>query len=1118
MYLLSGQSLTKADWFRPESMGLNLEERKSTASVTIGPEAPAIAVGAWLLDETEPGAGIVWRAKTTETQYNTKTRTVQLEHIVNTLKDVVMFGEIGPKEITGNSGATTCTAWQAISYILGKTSLWTISDEDWDNDYNGISNPYTFNGEDLLSAIETVLSSLEDSYLDFDLTALPFHLKVKKLSSTVKSEMRMSRNIQTLRKVIDRSRMYTRFYPIGENDLHIDGDYVSANENLYGTICKIETDSSKKTKAELLRWANERLSRHCEPSVTVTVSGLELSEATGESLDHIRINRLCQVPLPEFGTVITERVTKVSWSDKIREPEKVTVTLANQLEDVASIVNKLNKNASSSSKAKAKKDKEDHAWFVDTEDHVGMVAEAIIGHGPDGVDWSRVASLIVDGDGIHGRVTRAEGYMVTLAAEMDLSEERLKIGFENAINSTRSEFRMTSESLRIAFENGISCTRSEFKMTAESLRIGFENDISSTRSEFQMTSESLRIAFENGLSSARSEFQMTAESLRVSFESDITSTRSYIQETANTISAVVEGTGANAKLKKAQICLSINGSGGSSAYVDASKITLGSATQGGTQVSIADVMTVQNAGVNGGVAVRKKAVFQDAVYVYNHNLDAGNLINLEYALVSADVVNGSSSLEISDAQGNKTTIAVSGNSLVFTDKDNHTFSFSKATALSEAWDSGNFPLTVNATQTNGGTTTNVGHKSVGFTNASDIYLEIDKNGTPAQYGSSKKYINVPYKVTHHAAQPVGDQVRYTGSIAAVDASSVYNFGFDDVTLSDPDWQYPAANHNSDNTTASNSVIIAASNKTNGTERKKTIAIGLYVDATNKQCYVSAGGYKRAVESCAAVYNNGWEDCFDQVKLNYSTNQALGYGGSVTIYPNSKATPTGQATNITTKGITVTAPADNSITGWQNCYDSFDSSGTTATKTLSFGEQAAVTVKQTNKDGSVITRLSRTYTAPSAPSVAITAPSLPQFDDSGSNIKYKLTDEDDLFGYVRGVYNASAGPNSDEKPIQIILRVKEASAGFVSSVYVYDESSWRSSYSDAHRVLRLVKDYPQSGGSTVVNCDHTKIAGNYTFYCTITDNYNGTKTVNLALTVTTGTSLGVQNGKTYILYK
>ena len=595
MYLLSGQSLATADWFRPESMALNLEERKSTATITVGPEAPTIQVGAWLRDDQEPGNGIIWRVKSVETQYHTNSRTIQLEHIVNTLRDGVMFGEVTPKTITGNNSATTCTAKKAMQYILGRQDIWTLG--TFDSAYSDVTNPYNFNGDGLFAALETVTASLDDAHWEYDLSSLPFKLKILSASSDVDSEMRMSRNIRTIRRTVDRSRMFTRLYPIGENNLHITGDYVSRNEATYGTICKIETESSKKDKAELKRWALERLKNHCEPTVTILVEGVDLSQDTGEPLDRLTICRKCRVPLPEFGTTIAEKITKLSWSDKIREPKKVTVTLANNREDIASIINKQNAKGGGGARAKAKKDEEDHAWIDDTTDHVQLVAEAIIGHGPDGVDWSRVATLGVDGEGIHGRVTRAEGYMVTLAARLDMTEERLTIAFENAINSTRSEFAMTAESLRIGFENGLASTRSEFLMTSESLRVQFENDLASTRSEFQMTSESLRVQFENGLSSTRSEFQMTAESLRVSFESGQSSLRSefsmtaeslrtsfesadasirsLVTQTATSWEAKISGvTGSDGKVTAASIAVAINNAGEGVATINASKIYL----------------------------------------------------------------------------------------------------------------------------------------------------------------------------------------------------------------------------------------------------------------------------------------------------------------------------------------------------------------------------------------------------------------------------------------------------------------------------------------------------------------------------------------------------------------
>ena len=481
-------------------------------------------MGAWMLDD-EPGCGegIVWRVRSADMNYNTETRSLSLEHIINTLQDDIIFDEVTWEDIA--PGSSECSAKSAAQFILAQQSLWRLGDFE----FNDIAWPYQFNGDSLYSALQTVANSCPDCCWEYDLSRIPFRLHFRKIPEDATCEMRAGRNIKTLKRVIDRSGMYTRFYPIGKDDLHISGDYISKNESTYGMVAKVETFSGAETESALRSWAWERLKRHCQPKVTVTIGGLELSESTGEPLDKLTMNRKCRVPLPEFSTTITERIIRIRVTDKIRKPEEVTVTLGNELPDLASIVGEVEKEQASGSggggRGGMKKAGEDHAWFVDTDTHVGMVAEAIIGHGPDGVDWSRVAEVIVDGDGIHNRVTRAEGYLVTMEAKIDLTEEKLRAEFNNIADSLRSELEMSAESLRVEFENLNNSTRSELQITSESLRAEFENLNNSTRSELQITSESLKAEFTNEINSTRNELLITSESLR----STITDTASGLQ-------------------------------------------------------------------------------------------------------------------------------------------------------------------------------------------------------------------------------------------------------------------------------------------------------------------------------------------------------------------------------------------------------------------------------------------------------------------------------------------------------------------------------------------------------------------------------------------------------------
>lgn len=491
--LLNDHSLTKAARFQAESFALNLTERGSTATITVGPAVPDITVDDWLLDEDEPGAGIVWRVKAIDTQYDTETRTIQLEHAINSLRDKLMFGEVTPKTITGNNSATTCTAQQAINYILSRQSDWTLGQFD----YGSVTNPYNFNGEDLFSAIETVSSSLDGCWWSYDMSVYPFVLKITQRATAVSTELRLNRNIQTARMTIDESRMYTRLYPIGKNNLHIDGDCVSMNTEIYGIKEKTETDQSKGTKAELLRWAQEKIKNHCEPSVTVTVTALDLSEATGESIDHITIGAMCRMPLAKYNTTVQEIITKISYQNKLQDPYRASVTMANIREDVASIINNLIKSGGGGGRAAAKNAEEDHAWFVDTTDHVAMIAEGVAGEGA-AQDWSRVAELLVDGNGIHQRVTQAQQDIINAYSVIDQTTTAIRIEIGTVASEVRSFILQTPEMIHTEVGYAVSgMATSVIEQTATYIRTEIENAASSiTNTVIEQTTEYIQTTVE----------------------------------------------------------------------------------------------------------------------------------------------------------------------------------------------------------------------------------------------------------------------------------------------------------------------------------------------------------------------------------------------------------------------------------------------------------------------------------------------------------------------------------------------------------------------------------------------------------------------------------------------
>jgi len=559
MILLNGHSRTPARKVPVEALSLQLKERDSTAAMTQA-DMTGIGTESWFLDDTEPGAGLIWRVSSIGTVYDTHTPTVNLEFITATLRDKILFGEVTPAAITGNPKATTCTARQAVEYILRQQGDWRLGGFECTN----VSNAYKFDGDTLWDALESVTNTLTDAWWDYDLSSYPFRLFIRKKTDAVASELRCGRNIRTIRRNIDKSGMYTRFYPIGKDDLHLNSRYREKNTALYGVIEHTETDTSRESESELAAWASEKLSRHAEPTVTIEVDGLELVRATGESLDRLTLGRMCRVPLPEYGTTITERIVGLNYPDKVHEPELVRISLSNQREDVTRIIADAMKSSGRGGRAAARQSKNDHAWFEDTNDHVAMVAEGIVGTDALGnPNWTRLSQIIVDGQGIHQTVQGIQGELVIAQTAIEQNE------YEISIRATRDEMD------------------SAITVSADNVK-AYVND---TKNEI-----------ESGLDISLGKVRAYVDDKDAGLKSEISVERSRI-------GLVVSGTGSNAKIKPAAITAAINQDGSSNVYLSADKIALDGSTR------LSGAMTVRG----GNLTVIKTAYLGGGAYITGGN-------------------------------------------------------------------------------------------------------------------------------------------------------------------------------------------------------------------------------------------------------------------------------------------------------------------------------------------------------------------------------------------------------------------------------------------------------------------------------------------------------------------
>lgn len=468
MILLSGHSMTPARRVPLENMSLNLKERDSTASMT--PAAmDGITMNSWFKDDTEPGKDIVWRVRSIKEAFVTNTPVIQMEHIISTLKDVILFGEIKTEKLAGKKGATTVSAKTAIQYILGRQKDWTLGRFD----YGNVTNPYKFDGDTLFDAIEKITDSLDSAIWTYDMTVYPFKLNIIKPDDTVGSELRAGRNLRTITRTIDKSGMYTRVYPIGKEDLHLDGEYVEKNVSTYGLVSKTMTDQTIDSKAELKRWANELLNKHAEPTVTIEVEGLELAAETGEPLDKLTLHRVCRAPLPEYSTIIKERITALNYPDKIHQPSMVKITMANNRRDITKILAEAMKRSGGGGRAAAREKKEDHAWFEDTNHHVAMVAEGIVGVDSKGEpNWTRLSEIIVDGTGIHQMVEGVRDGLTLANTRIDQNEYSIQLEAKRATKAEgnlRASIKVYADQieLKVSKNNIIS----SINQTAETITI-----------------------------------------------------------------------------------------------------------------------------------------------------------------------------------------------------------------------------------------------------------------------------------------------------------------------------------------------------------------------------------------------------------------------------------------------------------------------------------------------------------------------------------------------------------------------------------------------------------------------------------------------------------------------
>lgn len=337
---LYDMSMNYIDRIQPSKVGYELKRNKvSTATIDIegADKLPVLPQICQFVDLFETWGSIgKFRVESLDIERSAgEDQTYYLEHAITTLSDGCIDGylELGGTGVHTRAVLLALLALQPVTY-------WELGDCDFDYQFQ-----HSFENDDLLTAIFSIPASFTDEYIwTYNTDVFPFVLNLKHVENGDASELRMNRNIKSVKVSIDREPLCTRIYPKGYGegtnqltiaDVNNGLKYLDSDtQNAYGIVCKQWPDTTFTDAALLKSVATTVLNRLKEPLVTTIFEAYEIYELTGETLDRFYVGRLVRAPLPAFGTTIRERVVSIAKKDVYGHNEDATLTLTNKSSDV----------------------------------------------------------------------------------------------------------------------------------------------------------------------------------------------------------------------------------------------------------------------------------------------------------------------------------------------------------------------------------------------------------------------------------------------------------------------------------------------------------------------------------------------------------------------------------------------------------------------------------------------------------------------------------------------------------------------------------------------------------------------------------------------------------------
>lgn len=282
--------------------------------------------------------------------------TLEMRGAFDTLSDDIIAGRT---ELKGTPAAVLGTILAAQS-----TARWQLGTVAMTGAVK-IKNDY----RDLFELADSVRKDRSGYRWTFDYSTTPWTVNLVAMPADTVAEFRLGRNVASATIDLSDADMCTKLYMTVSTD---SSSTLYTYENAaaqaeWGVIVKtVDVDADEVTDPAATGAAI--LAERAQPVAYITMDGYDLHKLTGDAYDRITLGSNCRVVLDGFAGTFIERVTKIKWPDAIGQPEKITVSLANNLTPFREQLNIMKKTGGGNSRAIEEQERElvRHRADIDT--------------------------------------------------------------------------------------------------------------------------------------------------------------------------------------------------------------------------------------------------------------------------------------------------------------------------------------------------------------------------------------------------------------------------------------------------------------------------------------------------------------------------------------------------------------------------------------------------------------------------------------------------------------------------------------------------------------------------------------------------------------------------------